>query len=114
MRGTTDVGAFGAARRVERAWVAITKSDAFEVTKRFLCAFCTLFSQRRAWIGRDAGESFRGNVLTHVSRARKDSVSHEPWLHEHENRKDASRANNRRGSISGFSVGRNAKSHRVD
>ena len=26
--GTTDVGAFGAARRVERACVAITKSDA--------------------------------------------------------------------------------------
>ena len=45
--GTTDVGAFGAARRVERACVGMVKSDAIGVTKRFFTCELYFFAKTR-------------------------------------------------------------------
>jgi hypothetical protein len=73
--GTTDVGAFGAARRVERACVAMSKSDAIGVTKRFFTCEPVLFRSNaaRGLVDRDT-ETFVLTVYVAFARSGRSTV----------------------------------------
>ena len=73
--GTTDVGAFGAARRVERACVAMIKSDAIGVTKRFFTCEPVLFRSNaaRGLVDRDT-ETFVLTVYVAFARSGRSTV----------------------------------------